>query len=168
MKKEEYLSAIEAILFVSNKPITIGRLREELNISADTILELLMELEKNYKNRGINVVLTKKGYTFAPNEKYRRFFSKFIERKHSTLSRQSLEVIAILLNEGKATKEKIDKLRGVNSARMIHTLLKKGYIKKIRGKDNFYYSITDSFIKNMKPEVREAILNRTFFKKGIS
>ncbi len=168
MKKEEYLSAIESILFVSSKPITIGTLREELNISADTILELLTELERGYKDRGINVVLTKKGYIFTPNEKYRRFFSKFIERRHATLSRQSLEVIAILLNEEKTTKKKIDKLRGVNSTRMIHTLLKKGYIEKIIDKDNVYYSITDRFIKNMNPRLREAIFNRTFFKKDIS
>jgi len=166
MKKEEYLLAIESVLFVSGKPITIGELKGLLGISADIILELLTDLEKQYKNRGINVVLTKRGYTLVPNEKYRRFFTKFIKRKQSVLSKQSLEVIAILLNSRKATKKRIDKLRGVNSTRMIHTLLKKGYIEREVNKNNIYYKITDTFIKSMKPEIREIIFNRTLFKKN--
>jgi len=165
MKKEEYFLAIESILFVSGKPITIGKLRETFGISADAILEILLDLEKQYENKGINVVLTKKGYTLIPNKKYKRFYSKFIKIKKSTLSKEALEVIAILINSKKVTKGRIDKLRGVNSTRMVNTLLKKGLIKKGINNHTIYYSVTDFFIKNINPEMRGKLFNKSLFKK---
>jgi len=115
--------------------------------------------------KGINVVLTKKGYTLIPNKKYKRFYSKFMKIKKSTLSKEALEVIAILINSEKATKGRIDKLRGVNSTRMVNTLLKKGLIKKEINNNNVYYSVTAFFIKNINPEMRGKLFDKSLFKK---
>lgn len=164
MKKAEYLSAVEATLFVSNKPLTISRLREATGLSAEAVLELLTVLEEKYKDSGINVVLTKKGYAFVPNEKYKRLYGKFVKVRKSSLSKQSLEVIAILLKSD-AAKERVDKLRGVNSSRMLNELLKKGFVIRIFKNSKVYYGITEKLIAYLPKEAKEKLQTRELFKK---
>jgi len=131
MKREEYLQAIEAILFVSGKPVKIDDFRNALGIDSDSLQELLLDLENNLRDKGINIAAKKNGYILIPNEKYRRFFERFIKKRRQKFTKDALEVIAILYKERKP-KETIDKLRGVNSARMLNQLVKKAMAKKRR------------------------------------
>jgi len=164
MKKTEYLSVIESMLFVSNKPLTISKLRSVLGFTAELILGLLTELEEKYKDSGMNVVLTKKGYAFVPNKKYKKYYGKFVKMKRSSLSRQSLEVVAILLKSD-ATKERIDRLRGVNSTRMLNELLKKGFIARILKNGKIYYGITEKLVAYLPKEAKEKLQTRELFNK---
>ncbi len=163
MKKEDYRAAIEAILFVSAKPITIGQIREHLKLPADTILELILEIKENYKTRGINLVSEKKGYRFIPNGKYRNIYRKFAKVKRTGFSREALETIAILLKSD-ATKSRIDKLRGVNSTRILNTLIKRGFIRKIFKNGTVYYTITEKLITFLPKEAKEKLKKKELFK----
>ncbi len=163
MKREEYKAAIEAILFVSPKPITIGKIREHLKLPADTILELLLEIREDYKTRGINLISEKRGYRFVPNEKYKNIYRKFAKVKKSGLSRESLETIAILLKSD-ATKQRIDKLRGVNSTRILNSLIKKGFVSKVFKNGTVYYTITEKLVSYLPREAKEKLRNKKLFK----
>lgn len=164
MKREEYLSAIESMLFVSQKPVKIEEIARSLNMDSNTIEELLNNLEDKMKDSGINITVNKKGFTIIPNEKYRRYFSKFLKKKKAFLSKEVLEVVAILIKE-KSPKEKIDKLRGVNSTRSLNILIKKGYIIKEIVEGKIIYSLTDSLFKSLKPEIKSMLNESGLFKK---
>ncbi len=163
MKREDYRAAIEAILFVSSKPITIGQIREHLKLPADTILELLLEIRENYKTSGINLVSEKKGYRFIPNEKYKNIYRKFAKVKKTGLSREALETIAILLRSD-TTKQKIDKLRGVNSTRILNSLIKRGFVRKVFKNGNVYYTITEKLISALPKEAKEKLKKKELFR----
>jgi segregation and condensation protein B len=164
MKKEEYLSAVESILFVSNKPVTIGKLREVLGLSAEGILSIITEIQEKYKDSGINLVLTKKGYAFIPNEKYKKYYSKFVKVKKTSLSRESIEVIAILLKSD-ATKERIDRLRGVNSTRMLNELMRRGFVVRTMKNGKLVYSITEKLLSYLPKEAKEKLRTKELFGK---
>ena len=46
---------VEAILFAAEEPLDIESIQEKLNTKAN-ILKILESLEKQYKNRGVNLV----------------------------------------------------------------------------------------------------------------
>ncbi len=163
MKREDYKAAIESILFVSSKPVTIGKIREHLKLPADTILELLLEIREDCKERGINLVSEKKGYRFVPNGKYKNIYRKFAKVKKSGLSKEALETIAILLKSD-ATKQRVDKLRGVNSTRILNSLIKKGFVRKIFKNGTVYYTITEKLIAALPKEAKEKLKNKELFK----
>lgn len=165
MRKEEYLPAIEAILFVSSKPVRVEELCTTFSLDKNTVNELLITLEDTLKERGINISVSKKGFSLHPNEKYRRYFSKFLKRKKVSLSPQALEVIAILIKEH-TTKDKIDRLRGVNSTRIINSLLKKGLIRREFREGVVYYSVTDSLYGFLNPESKNLLKQSKLFKES--
>lgn len=162
MKREEYLQAIEAILFVSGKPVKIDDLKNTLSIDSDSLQELLLDLENNLKEKGINIATKKNGYILIPNEKYRRFFERFIKKRRQKFTKDALEVIAILYKERKP-KETIDKLRGVNSARMLNQLVKKGMAKKEFIDGKVFYSLSENLVKNFSIEIQKAKEEKDLF-----
>ena len=46
---------VEAILFAAEEPLDIESIQEKLNTKAN-ILKILESLEKQYKNRGVNLI----------------------------------------------------------------------------------------------------------------
>ena len=164
MKKEDYLAAIESILFVSQKPLKLEEICRCLNMDSNTVQELLNALEENLKDSGINIATNKKGITIIPNEKYRRYFAVFLKKRKAALSREVLEVVAILLKE-RAPKERIDRLRGVNNTRSLNILIRKGYVKKEIIEGKIFYSLTDTLFKSLKPETRSILQDSGLFKE---
>ncbi len=162
MKREEYLQAIEAILFVSGKPVKIDDFRNALGIDSDSLQELLLDLENNLRDKGINIAAKKNGYILIPNEKYRRFFERFIKKRRQKFTKDALEVIAILYKERKP-KETIDKLRGVNSARMLNQLVKKAMAKKEFIDGKVFYSLSENLVKNFSVEIQKAKEEKDLF-----
>ncbi|NCQ52820.1 MAG: SMC-Scp complex subunit ScpB [Caldiserica bacterium] len=164
MKKEDYLAAIESILFVSQKPLKLEEICRCLNMDSNSVQELLNALEENLKDSGINIAINKKGFTIIPTEKYRRYFSKFLKKRKAALSREVLEVVAILLKE-RAPKERIDRLRGVNNTRSLNILIRKGYVKKEIIEGKIFYSLTDTLFKSLKPETKSILQDSGLFKE---
>ena len=162
MKKEDYISIIESILFVSSKPVTIGKLREVLDLSAEMIFELITEVQKHYAERGINVELTKKGYVLVPNRKYKPYYRKFMKVKKAAFSKQALETIAILLKSD-STKARIDRLRGVNSTRILNELIRQGFVHKVIKNGVVHYAVTDKLMSYLPEEAKETVNKKRLF-----
>ncbi|MBP8612982.1 MAG: SMC-Scp complex subunit ScpB [Candidatus Atribacteria bacterium] len=161
MKKEEYIHAIESILFVSPKPVKVDKIALSLNLDKVTTNELLLELENELKDTGINLYFDTDKVTLVPNSSYRRFFEKFVRKKKVTLSRNLLEVVGLLLKK-KRTKEEIDRLRGVNSSRMINELIKLGYVEKEFFEGKVYYKLTDAFFASLPDEAKDLLDSKLF------
>lgn len=128
---------IEALLFVSSTPISIGQLSSALNESQAAIKSALDELEKHYKeNSGLR--LQRKGskvqITTAPELSI--LIEEFLGIETTTsLSRASLETLAIIAFRQPITRPMIEEVRGVNSDGVVRNLLSKGLIEEMGRSD---------------------------------
>jgi len=161
MKKEEYLYAIESILFVSAKPLKIEKIATTVGLERETVKGLVFELADVLKDTGINVAFQGNKVSLVPNGRYHRFFERFAKKKRVTLSRSALEVVGLLLKK-KRTRDEIEKVRGVNSARTINNLLKTGFIEKEFFEGHIYYKIADKFYSSIPEEAKEFLDSKLF------
>jgi segregation and condensation protein B len=150
MERQEYKNIIEAILFVSTKPVRIRQFSDIIGISPEEVKILLEEMQQDYKNRGLQILQIAGGYQFATKPEYSEYIKKFIATPASKLSKSALETLAIIVYKQPITKPEIEKLRGVNVDGVINTLLEKKLIK-ISGRKNspgrpFLFSTTEEFL----------------------
>ena len=82
---------VEAILFAAEEPLDEESIKEKLKTKAD-ISKILYTLEKQYKNRGINLVCISKKWSFRTAENLSNLMSqqKTVEKK---LSRAAIETL---------------------------------------------------------------------------
>ncbi|GAB6182545.1 SMC-Scp complex subunit ScpB [Thermodesulfovibrio hydrogeniphilus] len=152
--KDQIKSIIEALLFVSEKPISIKILQSLLNISERDIKEIIQELMDDYKlrNGGIIIINIEDSYQMVTNPEYGEWVKIFKKLNNSNkLSEQALETLAIIAYKQPITKAEIEKIRGVNSDYAIKTLLEKKLIKIVGKKEvpgrPFMYGTTKEFLK---------------------
>ncbi|PIR82250.1 hypothetical protein COU20_03785 [Candidatus Kaiserbacteria bacterium CG10_big_fil_rev_8_21_14_0_10_59_10] len=123
----------EALLFAEGAPISLKKLASALACDTYDILRALDALEKRLAGTGLALVRTDTdaALTTSPAgaEAVGRQREKDDER---AIGDAGLEVIAILLYEGPATRADIDYIRGVNSSSTIRTLLSRGLIERER------------------------------------
>ncbi len=146
--------AIESIIFVSEKPVSLKELSKIFPESSkkelkDSIATLITEW--NGLNRGITLEEVSEGYQFRTKPEYSVFIAKFKDEKPFRLSRAALEVLSIIAYKQPITKIEVDYIRGVDSSGVFGVLLERGYIK-ISGRKEvlgrpFIYETTDEFLE---------------------
>ena len=105
---------VEAILFAAEEPLDIESIQEKLNTRAN-ISKILDSLEKQYKNRGINLVCIAKRWSFRTASNLSKFMSKQISTKKK-LSKAAIETLAIIVYHQPVTRSEIEEIRGVSFA----------------------------------------------------
>ncbi|PMQ02217.1 MAG: SMC-Scp complex subunit ScpB [Dictyoglomus sp. NZ13-RE01] len=149
---DEFLKkAIEAILFVSEKGVSISELSKILNISEEKALSFMDDLIREYENRGINIYKINGKYEMGTSPMVSSIIAKFLEDKREKLSKPALETLAIIYYHQPITKAEIEELRGVNCDGVINQLLERGLIKIVGRKETigrpFLYGVTENFYK---------------------
>ena len=127
---------IEALLFVSEKPLTVEDLRQTLDgMDDESIKKAIEELKSDYthQERSFNIAELAGGYQVITNPEFAPWIGKLFKRDEARISIPSLETLAIIAYKQPLTRSEIEKIRGVNVDGVIKTLLDKGYIK-IRGR----------------------------------
>ncbi len=79
---------VEAILFAAEEPLDEESIKEKLKTKAD-ISKILYTLEKQYKNRGINLVCISKKWSFRTASNLSKFMSIQNNIKKITSNRSS-------------------------------------------------------------------------------
>jgi segregation and condensation protein B len=133
MSLDNLKSAIEALLFASECPLTIEQLRQALdNLDADTIRKALEELKSEYEleNRGIRLSEVAGGFRLVTATTFATFLKKlFKERYTERLSKPALETLAIIAYKQPLTRSEIESLRAVNVDGVMKNLLDKGLVR---------------------------------------
>ncbi len=118
---------IEALLFASEKPLSVGRIQAVIkDISSEQIERAISSLNERYKSARHSFAIKKvaggfRMYTlpdFAPWIK-----ALFSHNRREKLSPQALEVLSIVAYKQPIVRTEIDRLRGVNSEGPLSTLL---------------------------------------------
>ena len=152
---QNYKSAIEAILFVSEKPVVLDQLKEVLpGLEASKINGLIRELQDEYVNRSAGMVIVEiaGGFQMLSNSQAASYIREFYKTKtKEKLSRPALESLAIIAYKQPVGRAEVEIIRGVNSDGTIAHLLNKGLIK-INGRKEvpgrpFLYGTTKEFLE---------------------
>ena len=142
---------IEAIVFAAAEPLDIETI--ENKISKKTNVEkILLKLQNEYSNRGINLVCISKKWSFrtSPNLSEIMKQEKTVEKK---LSRAAIETLAIIVYHQPVTRAEIEEIRGVafgtNTLEILMELnwVKPGGRKDVPGKP-IQYVTTDDFLSH--------------------
>ena len=129
---------IEAILFVSPKPVTIkGMFKKIEGCSVNDVENALNELikEYNYSDRAMEIVQISSGYQMRTRVEFKDWIKRFVREKDVELTKSVLETLATIAYKQPVTKKEVDAIRGVDSSRAIKHLLNKRLIE-IAGRDD--------------------------------
>ena len=142
---------IEAIIFAAAEPLDSDTIESKLSKKVN-IEKSLEKLQKEYLNRGINLVCISKKWSFrtSPNLSSLMTQDKPVEKK---LSKAAVETLSIIVYHQPVTRAEIEDIRGVafgtNTLEILMELnwVKPGGRKDVPGKP-IQYVTTDDFLSH--------------------
>lgn len=127
----ELVSAVEALIFVADEPISTRMLAEVLEEPKGAITAAVEQLAADYEERGSGLQLREVagGWQIATRTELHEEIRRFLKTRPSAkLSIASLETLAVIAYKQPVTVPEILDIRGVQSATSIKTLLDKRLI----------------------------------------
>lgn len=146
-------AALDGLLLVQNRPISLEKLAEVLSISLEIVEELVLTRKKAYEEdekSGLQIAILENGVQLATKAKVSQFIQRLDGQKLVSLSLPALETLSVIAFKQPITKAEIDAIRGVNCDGVVSTLLEKKLIyvsgeKQVLGKPRLY-STTQDFL----------------------
>jgi segregation and condensation protein B len=127
----ERAAVIEALIFVSDEPLTVKTIADVLKEDKTVVSESIAALaeEFNARNSGLQLREVAGGWQFATRPEYHEHVRKFLKTRPSAkLTIASLETLAVIAYRQPVTVPEILEIRGVQSPSSIKTLLDKKLI----------------------------------------
>ena len=142
---------IEAIIFAAGEPLDIETIKNKISKKID-VEKVLIKLQSEYSNRGINLVCISKKWSFRTSPHLSKLMvqEKTVEKK---LSKAAIETLAIIVYHQPVTRAEIEEIRGVafgtNTIEILMELnwVKPGGRKDLPGKP-IQYITTDDFLSH--------------------
>jgi segregation and condensation protein B len=128
---------IEALIFVSESPVTAEQIAEALDVEKPVVIPLLRQLCSDYATdqRGIVLVETAGGFQLRTRPEYAEWVRRLSRNKPFRFSRAALETLAIIAYRQPIIRAEIEYLRGVDSGGVLKTLLDKHLVRILGKKD---------------------------------
>jgi len=150
-ERAEELRILEALLFAAESPLDEKALAARLPAGVDAHA-LLMQLQKEYAPRGVNLVRVAGKWTLrtASDLAWLLTHESVVTRK---LSRAAIETLAIVAYHQPVTRAEIEEIRGVTTSKgTLDVLLETGWIR-LRGRRKapgrpVTYGTTDAFLSH--------------------
>jgi len=142
---------VEAILFAAEEPLDEESIQEKLKTKTN-ISKKQNSLERQYQNRGINLICITKKWSFRTASDLSKFMSiqSYAKKK---LSKAAIETLAIIVYHQPVTRSEIEEIRGVSFASgTLEILLELNWVrssgrKNVPGKP-IQYVTTDDFLSH--------------------
>jgi segregation and condensation protein B len=139
MNTSDAKRVLEAALICSNAPLKIKDMRAlfEDQLGFDTLKTVLLELQKDWSQRGIELVSLATGWRFQSRPEMREFLDRLHPEKPPRYTRATLETLAIIAYRQPVTRGDIEEIRGVvvNSL-LLKQLEERGWIEVIGHRDS--------------------------------
>lgn len=145
---------IEALLFVSDKPVLIEQMRNVFKeIESSLIRSILEELKEEYYNscRGMRIIEVAGGFQMVTAPELSASLKKFYQKPAERLRGATLETLSIIAYKQPVTRMEIEGIRGVDISNIVRNLINKGLVriagrKKAPGRP-FVYATTRQFLE---------------------
>ncbi|MDD5173897.1 MAG: SMC-Scp complex subunit ScpB [Candidatus Omnitrophota bacterium] len=155
MDKQEAKKIIEAILFVSDKPVSIATLKDVLKeIDPTEIRTSIEELNDEYNSseRSFSIKEIAGGFQMLTDPIYSTWISSLYKKPSDRMTAPALETLAIIAYKQPLTRSDIEAIRGVNVDGVLHTLEERSLIKT-RGRVDgpgrpILYGTTNEFLQH--------------------
>jgi len=151
MERTEELRILEALLFAADEPLDEKTLAGRLPAGCD-VHALLVELQKEYANRGVNIVRIGGKWSLRTASDLAWLLTRetVVTKK---LSRAAIETLAIVAYHQPVTRAEIEEIRGVTTSKgTLDVLLETGWIR-LRGRRKapgrpVTYGTTEAFMSH--------------------
>ena len=132
--RSEARRAIEAIVMVADEPADPRLLAQLIEVSADLVEEICVELAVEYEaaDRGFQLVKVAGGWRFQSHAELSPYVERFVLSGQSArLSAAALETLAIIAYKQPISRGQVSAIRGVNVDAVMRTLQQRGYIAEL-------------------------------------
>lgn len=146
-------AAIEAILMVTDEPVTPVALATALEVTLEQVLGHLATLEQEYVDRGFALREVAGGWRIYSRPEYAAAVERFIlEGATAKLTQASLETLAVVAYRQPISRGRIGAVRGVNVDGVVRTLLARGLIEEVGSEPEsgaLLYGTTGYFLERL-------------------
>ncbi len=102
---------VEAILFAASEPLDLETIEKRLQSNSD-VKKILEKIQKDYKNRGINLICARNKWSFRTSSDLSNTMA-LQKSTHKKLSKATVETLAIIVYHQPVTRSEIEQIRGV-------------------------------------------------------
>ena len=125
---------LETALICAQQPVTVRELRVLFGdaLGADTIKNLLSDLQLDWSQRGVELVPVATGWRFQSRPEMREYLDRLHPEKPPRYTRATLETLAIIAYRQPVTRGDIEDIRGVTvNSLIIKSLEDRGWVEVI-------------------------------------
>ena len=154
LREDQLKGAIEALLFVSDEPVSVITLSDMLEVDPTQVAEALVQLQEDLAAGpgGICLKEVASGWRLFTAAEYHELLERYVlswdTRK---LSQAALETLAIVAYGQPITRNGVSSIRGVNSDSSLNSLIDKGLVREAGASDApgnpMLYATTRTFLE---------------------
>jgi len=153
MVEKSFENAVEALLFVTDKPLSVDKLSEVMDDADKSLVKEAVESIKTHyasSDRSFELAEIAGGYQFVTKKEYSVWIAKLHKKAADKIRGASMETLAIIVYKQPITKAEIEAIRGVNSDGVVKTLMEKNLVR-IKGRKDapgrpLLYGTTNEFL----------------------
>ena len=156
MNSAEARRILETALICAQQPMPLRELRALFadQLGADTLKDLLLELQDEWAQRGLELVQVASGWRFQSRPEMREYLDRLNPEKPPKYTRATLETLAIIAYRQPVTRGDIEDIRGVTvSSPMLKQLEERGWIEVIGHRETVghpaLYATTRQFLDDL-------------------
>lgn len=128
---DQKVALLEALLLASGDPLSIQRIQEIMGGAKAEILEVADRLQGVLaaESRGIEIVVVAEKLQLRTKPIYADYVRQLMAVRPRKLSQAALETLAVVAYQQPVVKSEIDKIRGVDVAPTLKTLIERNLVK---------------------------------------
>jgi segregation and condensation protein B len=134
MNTQDAKRVLEAALLCAQQPLPLADMRTLFAdaLEPDTLRLLLDELQVDWQDRGVELVMVAGGWRFQSRPQLREYLDRLHPEKPPRYSRAAMETLAIIAYRQPVTRGDIEDIRGVTvSSQIVKQLEERGWIDAI-------------------------------------
>lgn len=169
MDDSESLRVVEALLFVSDEPLTAQRIAEVLECEKREATRLVESLADKFNSNGraVSIEQIAGGWQLRTKTDLAPWIRKYLATRPVRLSRAALEVLAVVAYRQPITRNEIESIRGVDCSAVLQSLLERKLVKIMGRKDvpgrPIIYGTTRQFLEHFNlPDLSQLPTLREF------
>ncbi len=151
MTRSTTTAAIEAVLFVAEKPVSRSELAKTIGAGAKAVSEGLVELELWYEGTGLRLQHEGDDWQIVTAPEQAPFVAAYLGADRLRLSGAALETLSVVAYRQPVTRAEIESIRGVNCDQTIYTLMQRRLIEELGRREApgspFEYGTTWEFLE---------------------
>jgi segregation and condensation protein B len=128
------MNVVEALLFVSPEPLSVGMMAEITGFDQGAVREILNNLVESYGERGGGLVVREvaEGFGFYATPEAAPYISRLIRSQvNPRLTRAAMETMAIVAYLQPISRGVVAEIRGVHSEGVMKTLEERGLVREV-------------------------------------